>query len=482
MAFLEGLSPERVFFYFEELAALPHGSGNTAAVSDYLENFAKQHSLDCRRDNFGNVVIFAEGTAGYEASSPVILQGHMDMVCVASESVSHDFGKEGLHLGVEGDEIYAEGTSLGGDDGIAVAYMLAILESDSLPHPPLDCVFTNDEEVGMLGADALDCSILRGRTMINLDSDNEGVITCGCAGGAIVNIILPIRRVVVRGIPLVIRLEGLTGGHSGSMIASGRGSANKLMGRFLFGLKDVAAYCLEAVSGGEKDNAIAVSAKAHLVADAEEVPKIEAFAAKFNEDILEEFSGIESSVCLTVAKGEEKNIQVLDLTDQDKAIALLLHAPQGVRKMSGLFPDTVETSSNIGIVRTTQQEFVVGSLVRSAVRTGKTALEDELKSLAELTGARIHITGDYPEWACRKDSPLQKKMGEIYQRIYGKAPTFVVCHGGLECGIFSNRIEGLDVVSIGPDMKDIHTANERLSVSSSARIWEYLLALLKDLK
>lgn len=334
----------------------------------------------------------------------------------------------------------------------------------------------------MLGAEQFDPSILRGKTMINLDSEVEGVLTCGCAGGGRADVILPIQRAAVRGIPLVVKIEGLLGGHSGVMIQSGRASANKLMGRFLYELQDVASYSLEAISGGEKDNAIAVMCRAHLIADPEEVSLIESFAADFQAALRMELAGIDDNVLVSVAKGEEKRVQVLDLASQDKAVFLLLHAPHGVRRMHGLLPDTTETSSNLGIVRTTAGEFVISELVRSMFSSGKKALIAELRSLAEFTGARFQRSEDYPEWVYRKDSPLRSTMVRVYEDLFGKTPVLEVTHGGLECGIFYSRIEGIDIVSIGPDLKDIHTASEKMSISSAARTWDYLIRLLAELK
>ncbi len=482
MGVLSGLSPERVFYYFEELTKLPHGSGDTKAVTEYLEAFAKEHSLKSRTDSYGNVVIFADGTAGYESSPAVILQGHFDMVAVKTADSSHDFHTDGLDLVIEGDDIRARGTSLGGDDGIAVAYMLAILEDGTVPHPPLDCVFTADEEVGMLGAAAFDASVLRGKQMINLDSEEEGVFICGCAGGARMDAVLPIRRANVKGIPVVITIDGLTGGHSGAMITSGRPSANQLMGRFLLELSEKSAYSIERISGGEKDNAIAVVSKAHLVTDEDEFEAMEAFAMQYQEDLRREYLGIDGGITIHIAKGEARTLSVLDIESQDKALFLLVHSPQGLRKRNGLIPEAAETSSNLGIVRTTDREFVCAELIRSSAPSGRRALMAEFRSLGEFIGADVRVSEDYPEWPYRDDSPLKNKMTEIYREVTGNDPKIEVTHGGIECGVFSKKIPGFDAVSIGPKMTDIHTTDERLSISSASRTWDYLLKVLEALK
>ncbi len=482
MGILSGLEPERVLYYFEEYAAIPHGSYDISAAADYLVAFAEKRGLRSVRDSYGNVVIFADGTEGYENSPAVILQAHTDMVCVKAEGVEHDFHKDGLKLAVDGDMIHANGTTLGGDDGIGVAYMLAILESDTIPHPPLECLFTADEEVGMLGANAFDASILSGKTMVNLDSEHEGIFTCGCAGGALAELVLPISRASVTGTPVVVTLEGLKGGHSGEMIASGRASANKLMGRFLYELSDVVPFSIERISGGEKDNAIAVSAKAHLVADEDEYAEIEKFAEQFQAAVRGEMQGIDDDFVVHIAKGQPRRFQVLDVSSQDKVISLLIMMPHGLRKRNGLFPKLAETSTNLGIIRTTDTEFVCGSLPRSAVGSGLRALLHEFKALAAFAGADFKLSGQYPEWQYHDESPLKSRMTELYRRMFGKEAVVEVVHGGVECGIFTKKIKGLDVVSIGPDIIDIHTASEKLSVSSTKRVWEFLLALLAELK
>ena len=482
MGILDSLQPQKVFYYFEELSKLPHGSGNTGAVTEYLKAFASSHSLRCHSDEAGNVVIFADGTEGYESSPAVILQGHMDMVCVKWAESQHDFTKDPLALAAEGDEIYARDTSLGGDDGIAVAYMLAILDDPSAVHPPLDCVFTTDEETGLIGAGALDTSVLRGNRMINLDSEAEGVFTCGCAGGVRVSTILPISRDRIKGLPVVISMDGLLGGHSASMIATGRASANKLMGRYLYALQDTVPFSLEHISGGEKDNAIAASAKAHLVIDEDDYASLDRFTRSFEAEIRSEYAGIEPSFSVTTVKGDIHRISVIDPASLDKLIFVLLMTPYGVRELDGLVKGAVKTSSNPGIVRTTETEFICANLVRSSEESGKAALRQEIEALGAHVGGKTRLSGNYPGWPMKKTSPLRDKMQQVYLDLYGKEPVLETVHGGIECGLFSGKIAGFDAVSIGPDMKDIHSYNERLSVSSSARVYEYLLKLLAELK
>ncbi len=482
MSALQGLESEKVFFYFEELSKYPHGSGDTGALADYLCAFADAHGLKHLKDDRGNVIICAPGTGGLQEAPAVILQGHMDMVAVKESSSKFDFTKDPLELFVEGDEIGAAGTSLGGDDGIGVACMLAVLDDADAVHPPLECVFTTDEEVGMLGAHALDFSALKGKRMINLDSELEGIFTCGCAGGARVDSILPLKRNRIRGLPVLVAIDGLKGGHSGMAIGDGLASANKLMGRFLYELEEKVIYSLEKVAGGDKDNAISISAKAYLVVDEEDFAAIESFAREFEKAVRAEYLDADDGITMHVSKGDVHRISVISPDDQEKLIFLLLHAPYGVRRMSTSVKGAVQTSSNPGIVRTTDTEFVCGNLVRSSEESAKQALLEEISSLARAMGAQVHVSESYPGWAWRKNSPLRDQMAALYESMFSKAPVLDVTHGGLECGLFCDGIKGLDVVSIGPDIRDIHSFHERLSISSSRRLYEFLLKLLAELR
>ena len=479
---LTGLQPESVFEFFDTICDIPHGSGNTEQMLAFLEGFAKERELDYKIDAAGNIVIFKGASEGYEKSAPVILQGHMDMVCASDAGVRHDFEHDVLDLGIEGDYLYAEGTSLGGDDGIAVAYMLAVLDDDSLAHPPIEAVFTNDEEVGLLGASAFDAGILSGRRMINLDSEAEGILTCGCAGGSKVNTFLPLNRIRMKGLPVVITISGLQGGHSGEMIGTGRANAGKLMGRFLTELESYAIFCLENVYGGEKDNIIMPECKAHLVLDEEDYEAVSKAAVRFERDLKKEYRGIEEGISVGIEKGNAHKVAVLDQESQDRVIKFLEHVPFGVRKMSSAAEGLVETSSNIGVIRTGETEFACVTSVRSSVQSGRKALELEVISLTTLCGGRTSISGEYPEWEYRTSSSLRDTMTALYKELYGDQPKIEVVHAGLECGIFSQKIRGLDAVSIGPDMKDIHSPNEKLSISSTQRVWNYLTVLLSRLK
>ncbi len=479
---LKGLEPEKVYDYFDLICDIPHGSGNTGAILEFLAGFAKEHNLEYKTDEAGNIVIYKNASAGYEDAAPVILQGHMDMVCAKVPDSEHDFTKDPLDLSVEGDYLYAEGTTLGGDDGIAVAYILAILDDDNLSHPPIEALITNDEEIGLLGATGLDASILKGKRMINLDSEKEGIFTCGCAGGARVDMIMPINKVRMKGLPVVISISGLKGGHSGEMIVKGRANSNRLMARLLTEIDDSAAFCLENIYGGEKDNAIPTATTAHIVIDEDDFHTVTKVIEKFEKDIRREYKGIEDSISVSCEKGNVHKLNVLDSESQDGIIFFLLHAPDGVRKMSGQVPGLVETSSNLAIVRTGEKEFACTVSVRSSVGSARAALEKVIYSLASRCGGNCRTHGEYPEWEMKSTSELRDTMKDLFTELYGREPVINVIHAGLECGLFYQKIRGLDAVSIGPDIFDIHTPDEKLSITSAGRVYDYLTKLLARLK
>lgn len=332
MPVLENYEPKKVFHYFEEICAIPHGSGNTKQISDYLVKFAKDHDFDYVQDDMNNVVIYKPATPGYEKAPVLILQGHMDMVCEKRPEVEHDFTKDGLKLRADGDFLSAEGTTLGGDDGIAVAYGLAILDSTDLPHPALEVLFTVDEEIGLLGADGFDCSVLKGRRMINLDSENEGSLWVSCAGGVSGNSYLPVQRVDASGEKLSVKICGLTGGHSGAEIDKNRASANILMGQFLYELGAVCGYALAELEGGQKDNAIPRECQASILVLPEEVSAVTSLAEKMQKDFREEYTGSDENITIQVTKEGEADASVLHPTSQEKVIFYLMNLPFGVKK------------------------------------------------------------------------------------------------------------------------------------------------------
>ncbi|MDO4305215.1 MAG: aminoacyl-histidine dipeptidase [Eubacteriales bacterium] len=482
MRVLENCEPKKVFYYFEEICKIPHGSGNTKEISDYLVAFAKEHGLEYVQDEMNNVVIYKPATPGYENAPVVILQGHMDMVCEKRPDVEHDFTKDGLNLSVENGYISANGTTLGGDDGIAVAYGLALLDSDEIAHPALELLITVDEEIGLLGAVGFDCSVLKGRRLINLDSEEEGSLWISCAGGLTGISHIPVRRVEAEGEKLTIKFCGLAGGHSGAEIDKKRASANILMGRFLYELKKHADYEILSLEGGQKDNAITREANAGILTASEEVAAVKAYAELCQAKLREEYAGSDEGITIEIKGEGMTKANVLHPTSREKVLFYLMQVPFGIQKMSGTIEGLVETSTNLGILKLEEEELMASSGVRSSVEAARDAVSDKIEYLTEFLGGEYEIQGAYPAWEYRKDSPLRDKMVEVYKEMYGTAPNVVAIHAGLECGLFYKKMEGLDCVSLGPNMKDIHTSEEVLDIASTKRVWEYLVKTLEALK
>ncbi|MCI8416166.1 MAG: aminoacyl-histidine dipeptidase [Lachnospiraceae bacterium] len=478
---LDYLEPKNVFAFFEEICSIPHGSGNTAALGNYCVEFAKKRKLFCFQDDSGNVIIKKPASPGYETASPVILQGHLDMVLEQLPGNTLDMHHQGLVLGVDGDWLHANGTTLGGDDGIAVAYMLALLDG-SYAHPPLECVFTVDEEIGLLGAEALQVSELQGRYLINLDSEEEGIFTVGCAGGLTGECRLPIKRTSQKGRIFTLTLDGLKGGHSGAEIHKERGNALKLLGRLLARLDQTLSFGLISMEGGRVENAIPSQAVISLLLDEEDENLLLDEVALYQEILRHELKASDGQVRLAVKKEETGEAQVLEPGSKALVIYLLQMLPNGVQKRSVELQGLVQTSCNLGIARISKEELTLTYSIRSSVETEKMACSDQVQLCVEFLGGTYEAHGIYPGWEYEKNSHLQEIMIEEYRRLYGKEPQVIAIHAGLECGIFSSRIPGLQCVSIGPDMQDIHSGKERLSISSTGRVWEFLLAVLKKLK
>lgn len=482
MRILENCKPERVFYYFEEICGIPHGSGNTKGISDYLVGFARARGLAFVQDEMNNVVIYKPASVGYENAPTVILQGHMDMVCEKKPESEHDFSRDGLKLLVSDGYVSADGTTLGGDDGIALAYGLALLESEELSHPPLEVVFTVDEEIGLLGADGLDCSLLKGRRMINLDSESEDCMWVSCAGGMSVVSHIPMQRMEAEGDKVRIRIFGLLGGHSGAEIDKKRASACMLLGRFLYELQKSADYEIISLSGGSKDNAIPREAECELLLRPGMMENAAGFAAQFQKNLREEYLGSDEGITVELFSEGMAQAQVLHPISREKVLFYLVQIPNGIQKMSGTIENLVETSTNLGILRLDQDELFASSGVRSSVETARDALGDRIVYLTEFLGGECRISGAYPAWEYRGNSPLRDKMAAVYQEMYGCSLKTAAVHAGLECGIFYKRLEGLDCVSLGPNMLDIHTPEEKLEIASVERVWNYLVKVLEELK
>lgn len=477
MGVLGELEPKSVFRFFEEICSIPHGSGNVEKISDYLVSFAKERGLYCRQDEMKNVIISKEASPGYEKAESIILQGHMDMVAVKKPDCDIDMKTQGLKPGVEGDYIYAENTSLGGDDGIAVAYALAILDDDSLPHPHLDVVITVDEEVGMDGAKALDLSDVKGTRLLNLDSEEEGYFLAGCAGGASVKHILQTDWEMGTGTAYTCKICGLAGGHSGGEIHKERGNANSLMGRLLQELSGVAQIGIFGLEGGLADNAIPREAVLQFVAFEKE-KELERTVKAFEKALQAELSTKDPGVKIQLTKQETVSRLCLKKDCAEKVKNLLLLMPNGVQAMSADMHGLVQTSLNNGIMKLGEKEFTVVTSVRSSVESEKQALITKVSALTKVLSGTVEITGDYPGWTYRKESPFRDLCVRVYEEMYGKKPVIQAIHAGVECGILLEKRPDLDCISLGPDMKDIHTTEERLSISSTKRVWEYVCLVL----
>nr|WP_300769927.1 aminoacyl-histidine dipeptidase [uncultured Acetatifactor sp.] len=480
MGVLSNLEPQNVFHFFEEITKIPHGSGNVGQISDYLVKFARDRGLFCIQDELKNIIIVKEAVPGYEDEPTVILQGHMDMVAVKKPDCDIDMAKEGLRIAVRGDEIYAEGTSLGGDDGIAVAYALALLDSDTIKHPRLEVIVTVDEEVGMDGARGIDLSMLTGNRMVNLDSEDEGIFLTSCAGGARIKGKLPLSEAQRQGVAVEVTVGGLLGGHSGGEIHKERGNSNCLMGRLLYRLAETFDIGISRLQGGLADNAIPRETKAVLVVEERDKEAILDVVKTVEGEIRAELSSKDPGAFLAAGEGRPGSWLCTTAEDTAKAAAWLIALPNGVQAMSADMHGLVETSLNLGILSYEDGSLLADFSVRSSVESAKQALIDRLCAVIGLAGGSFSVSGDYPGWKYRKDSPLREKMTALYEKMYGKAPKVEAIHAGLECGILGSKIADLDCVSMGPDMKDIHTTEETLSISSTGRVWEFLVRLLEE--
>ena len=475
---LAGLQPEAVFRYFEEICAIPHGSYNTRMISDYLVNFAKTHNLRYIQDELNNVILFGDATEGFEDHEPVIIQGHMDMVCEKDADCPIDMATQGLDVQHDGDYVFAKGTTLGGDDGIAIAYALALLADPTIPRPALEVVITVDEETGMEGATGIDLSMLKGRKLINIDSEEEGIFTVSCAGGVKTTIHMPVERRAVYGPCVRLTVEGLRGGHSGVEIHKNLANANKVMGEFLSRVQQLMPVCITKLQGGAKDNAIPRSCQVTLVALGMYIERINDVAAQLQQEIREKYD--EPDVIIRGDDVDALGGNALTTECSAKLIALLNSVPNSVQSWSADIPGLVQTSLNLGVAEL-GEELKLTFALRSSVKQEKADLVKRLEEVAAFHGAICTHKGDYPAWEYKKESVLRDTMVRVFEEMYQRPAKVVAIHAGLECGLLSEKLPGLDCVSIGPEMHDIHTSRERLGIASVERMWKYLQEVLKNL-
>lgn len=490
MNILSELEPNRVFYYFEEISKIPHGSYHTKQISDYCVSVAKNLGFEVRQDQWNNVVIRKPASPGSEQAPVLMLQGHLDMVCEKETGSEHDFETEGLELMIEDGYVRAKDTTLGGDDGIAIAMALAILEDTTLVHPPLELVFTTEEEVGMEGALGLDASDLTAQYLLNLDSEEEGVLTVSCAGGTTMELKASYQRETVTGIPYRLQISGLLGGHSGVEIQKGRANSNKRMAQLLAGFARKLNYHLISIDGGKKHNAIPRETVAYMVFESEQeaseaVSIVNEYSALYQEAYEDSDPDIQMELQPCGMEYKVKNGHLLAFlpSDAEKLIQLLMLMPDGVQAMSQTISNLPETSLNLGVLETIPDEnrVYIEVSIRSSNSAGLKLLKEQVSFIAELCGFQCRLQSAYPGWSYRKDSRLQRVMADVYQELFQKEVTIEAIHAGLECGILASKMPGLDIVSTGPDILDIHTPQERMSIASVQRTYTYVLAVMEAL-
>lgn len=470
---------EKVFQYFGEISAIPRGSGNRKMIANYCENFAKNLKLKYIRDDDNNVVIFKDGINGGENAEPIILQGHLDMVCQATEDRKINFLKDGLEIYRDGDFIKAKGTTLGADNGIAVAYIMAILASNDIKHPPIEAVFTADEEIGLLGAGALDCSVLRGKRMLNLDSETDDVLTISCAGGQDVVLNIPVVKSKKEGTRLLLSIKGLLGGHSGVEIDKGRTNANVLMGKILSFLDENCEFDIISVNGGKKPNAIPDSCTAEICTT--NVELILHWLSNAETLFLSKIKNTEPDFCFEIKKGENNEYFCFKNNTKNNLIYLLSNVPDGVIKMSEDIEGLVETSLNLGILSTDNEIITVHYALRSNKEAELHALTEKVLTISKKIKAQSDVFGFYPPWEYNPNSTLRELYKTCFNEVFKKQIRIEAIHAGLECGVFANKIKGLDCISVGPNLFDVHTPNERLDILSAVKTFRLLLKVLTEI-
>lgn len=475
MNVLKGIEPERVFYYFNEISKIPHGSGNTKKISDFCVDFAIKQGLSYSQDEKNNVII-KKKKQGTLSDNTVIIQGHLDMVCEKEDGLPFDFENDCLNLQVDDDFIFAKGTTLGADDGIAIAYALAILESKDIVHPDIEAVFTVDEEIGLLGASFIDLSDLKGNLLLNIDSEEEGIFTVSCAGGATVKCSLPLEYEKASGTKYLVKIHNLKGGHSGVEIDKQRANSNILASRILFSLITDYKINLVDIKGGLKDNAIPPLTEFSFYCD-ENVDNI--IDLHFS-DFKKEFKVADPDIMIEYEKVNDTSL-ALTKDSTFKAVNMLMALPNGIISMDMEIKGLVKTSLNMGILRIFKERLEASYSVRSSSKSEKKALIDKITSVANLSGASIEISGEYSPWEYKSESYLRDAIKKAYNNLYNKEPEFKAIHAGLECGVLGEKIKNLDAISFGPDIFDIHTPKERLSISSTKRTWEFIKEVLKNL-
>lgn len=476
---LKGLKPELVFKSFEEISQIPRGSGNEKSISAFLKEFGEKLGLETIQDEAMNIIIRKPATKGYENCPGVILQGHMDMVCEKNKDTNHDFIKDPIKLRIDNDMIYATGTTLGADNGIAVAMGMAVLASNDLEHPQIELLVTTDEEAGMTGAMALDCKSLKGEYIINLDSEEEGFLLVSCAGGVTAwsKLKAEYTNAASDKQALLIDIKGLLGGHSGMDIVKQRANSNRLLGRLLNLL--CVDFDLAKIEGGSKNNAIPRESEAVIVVAKDDVEKTKKCIEKIAATFKHEFST--SDPGLVVECIETTTDKVFTCDTKNNVIRLINLIPNGIQSMSMDIENLVESSTNLGVIRSTDSEVTFECAVRSSVKTLKNDITTKMELLAKTLGGTFELESDYPAWEYCKGSKLEDICIDTYEKLTGKKPTIMALHAGLECGLLLDKMPHAQAISLGPDMFEVHTPNEHLNIPSTENVWNYLVALLKSM-
>ena len=483
---LENLQPKLVFKYFAEISRIPRGSGNEKEISDYLANEGKRLGLEVVQDENLNVLIKKPATKSYENAPTVIIQGHMDMVCEKNKGKEHDFTKDPIELRVEGDYLYATDTTLGADNGIAVAMGLALLASDDLEHPALEVIFTADEEESMNGAMNLNGELFKGEYIINLDSEEEGTITVSCAGGvtAVVTIDKEYKNVEENKSAYKIDVKGLLGGHSGMEIDKQRANSNVIIGRVLNHIANISniAFDLVSIEGGLKNNAIPREAESIILIDKNDESKLEKEIENILQVFRNEYKTSDPDLNIVVERTEEVYNKALNNKCKENIISLINLMPRGIQTMSMDIKGLVESSTNLGVISNNEENIVFEFATRSSVKSLKEDINNRMTLICNILGVKLDLMDDYPEWEYAKNSKLEEICVNTYEELMGKKPEIVAIHAGLECGLLLDAIKGAQAISIGPNLFDVHTPNEHLDILSTERTWKYLVAILKNIK
>ncbi|MDO5717733.1 MAG: aminoacyl-histidine dipeptidase [Tissierellia bacterium] len=472
------IKPVEVFKWFEEISKIPRCSGDEKRISDFLVDFARERELEWIQDEELNIVIKKSGSSGYENSDAVIIQGHMDMVCEKSADSKHDFSKDPIKLIFEGDDLRADKTTLGADNGIAVAYGLAVLDSDNLKHPPIELLVTTNEETGMDGAAGVNGDNLSGKTLLNIDSEEEGVFLVSCAGGANNLISFKVDSVKNSDQGYRIKIRGLKGGHSGMEIINQRANAIKILARILYELKSNIDFRLSYIDGGSKHNAIPNYAEAIVATkDAEKLNEIIDYMIL---SLKKEYEVQDPDMEIVVEKADMENVFEDEVAGN--IIDFLMMAPDGVQSMSEEIDNLVQTSLNVGVLTLDDGVVNITVSIRSASESSLLEIQNKLKIMADRSNADYKITNSYPAWEYEKDSKVRDLSIKIYEELTGKKAEIGSIHAGLECGILKRALPEADMISFGPNIYDVHTANENLSISSVENVWKFLVKLLEELK